>query len=49
MEIQLKLTIEKLNTVLQALNNMPYGQVVSLINEIKTEAEEQIKNNELQN
>lgn len=40
-EINLKLTVEEANTVLNALGNMPYGQVFQLIAKIHEQAAEQ--------
>lgn len=43
MEITIKLTVEKWNVVMQSLGNMPFAQVAELINEIKTQAGEQMQ------
>jgi hypothetical protein len=40
--MKLELTIQEINTILQALGNGPFVQVADLIQKIKTQAEEQI-------
>ena len=40
--IKLELTIDETNGVLQALGNMPYAQVVALVENIKAQAIPQI-------
>jgi hypothetical protein len=40
--IKLELTIDETNGVLQALGNMPYAQVVTLVEKIKAQAIPQI-------
>jgi len=40
--IKLELTIDETNGVLQALGNMPYAQVVALVEKIKAQAIPQI-------
>lgn len=42
-ELTLKLNIQKINLILSALGQLPYAQVVTLINEIKASAEEQLQ------
>ena len=42
MELTLKLSLDKLNIIMQALGNMPYVQVVALVDEIKAQAKPQI-------
>ena len=41
-KVKLELTIQEINTILQALGNGPFVQVADLIQKIKTQAEEQI-------
>lgn len=46
MKINLELSIEEINQILATLNQMPYGQVAVLVENIKTQATtalEQIK------
>jgi hypothetical protein len=40
--IKLELTIDETNGVLQALGNMPYAQVVTLVEKIKAQALPQV-------
>ena len=40
-EVNLKLTVEEANTVLNALGNLPYGQVYQLVANIHQQASEQ--------
>ena len=40
--IKLELTIDETNGVLQALGNMPYAQVVALVENIKNQAIPQV-------
>jgi hypothetical protein len=42
MEIKLSLTIEEVNGVLLALGNMPYSQVVPLVDKIRSQAGPQV-------
>ena len=41
--IELKLTVEETNIVLNALANRPYGEVYQLITKIQADAEKQMK------
>ena len=41
-ELNIKLTINELNLVLEALGNLPYIRVYELINEIQQQAKKQI-------
>jgi hypothetical protein len=40
--IKLELTVEEVNGVLQSLGNMPYAQVVALVENIKAQAIPQV-------
>ena len=40
--IKLELTLDETNAVLQALGNMPYAQVVALVDNIKNQAIPQV-------
>ena len=40
--IKLELTVEEVNGILQALGNMPYAQVVALVENIKNQAIPQV-------
>jgi hypothetical protein len=40
--IKLELTLDEVNGVLQALGNMPYAQVVALVENIKNQARPQV-------
>ena len=40
--IKLKLTVEQVNIVLNALAQRPYGEVVDLVDLIKTEGDKQL-------
>jgi hypothetical protein len=40
--IKLELTVEEVNGVLQSLGNMPYAQVVTLVEKIKEQAIPQV-------
>jgi hypothetical protein len=40
--IKLELTVEEVNSILQALGNMPYTQVVALVENIKNQAIPQV-------
>jgi hypothetical protein len=40
--IKLELTLDETNAVLQALGNMPYAQVVALVENIKNQAIPQV-------
>ena len=40
--IKLELTLDEVNGVLQALGNMPYAQVVTLVDNIKNQAIPQV-------
>lgn len=42
-KVELKLSVQQVNQVLSALSNLPYAQVADLIGEIKSTAEEQIR------
>lgn len=41
-EIELKLTVAEVNGILQALGQMPYTQVVSLVLKIQRQAQAQV-------
>lgn len=41
--IHLELTVEEVNGILQALGNMPYTQVVNLVEKIKAQAIPQVE------
>lgn len=41
--IELKLTVEEVNIVLNALANRPYGEVYQLIAKIQSEGEKQLQ------
>lgn len=41
-EIVLKLTVAEVNTVLAALSKLPYDQVYSVIDKVKTQGQAQI-------
>ena len=41
-EIELKLTVAEVNGILQALGQMPYAQVVSLVLKIQQQAQAQV-------
>ena len=45
-EIELKLTVAEANGVLNALSQMPFAQVASLIQKIQKQAEPQVKEEE---
>ena len=45
-KIRLELTIDEINVVLNALGQMPYVQVVSILNNISKQAESQFKSKE---
>ena len=45
-KIKLELTIDENNVVLNALGQMPYVQVVSILNNISKQAESQFKSKE---
>ncbi len=40
--IKLELTVEEVNVILQSLGNMPYAQVVALVENIKNQAIPQV-------
>ena len=40
--IKLELTVEEVNSILQALGNAPYAQVVALVEKIKQQAIPQV-------
>ena len=42
-DIVLSLTLEKLNIIMVSLSKMPYENVAQLIEEVKTQAQEQIQ------
>lgn len=44
-EINLTLTIEEANLILESLGNMPFKTVFSLINKIQTQAASQLQEN----
>ena len=41
--IKLELTVEEVNGILQALGNMPYAQVVALVENIRNQATPQVQ------
>jgi len=41
-ELNLKITLEEANLILEALGNMPFTRVYTLISKIQSQAEEQI-------
>ena len=41
--IKLELTVEEVNGVLQSLGNMPYAQVVALVEKIREQATPQVQ------
>ena len=41
--IKLELTVEEVNGVLQSLGNMPYAQVVALVENIRNQATPQVQ------
>lgn len=41
MNIELNLTVDEINIILNALANRPYGEVAELIGKIRTEGEKQ--------
>lgn len=41
--IKLELTVEEVNGVLQSLGNMPYAQVVALVENIRAQATPQVQ------
>ena len=41
--IKLELTVEEVNGVLQSLGNMPYAQVVALVEKIRAQATPQVQ------
>ena len=41
--IKLELTVEEINGVLQSLGNMPYAQVVALVEKIRAQATPQVQ------
>jgi hypothetical protein len=41
--IKLELTVEEVNGILQSLGNMPYAQVVALVENIRAQATPQIQ------
>jgi hypothetical protein len=45
-KIKLELTIDEINVVLNALGQMPYVQVVNILNNISRQAESQFKSKE---
>lgn len=48
-KVQLELTIDELNVVLTALGQLPYVQVVGIVDKICKQAEVQTKQNDPQN
>jgi hypothetical protein len=47
--VKIDLTINEVNTILQALGNAPYAQVFELIGKIRTQAQAQVQTTEQQN
>jgi hypothetical protein len=47
--MKLELTINDVNTILQALGNAPYAQVFELVEKIRTQAQAQVQSTEQQN
>jgi hypothetical protein len=45
-EIQLTLTVEEVNKILNALGNLPYIQVFEMISKIQTQADHQLNGKE---
>lgn len=45
-ELRLDLTVQKVNLILSALSQLPYAQVVSVIDEIKSQSEKQLRPSE---
>jgi hypothetical protein len=43
MEIKLSLTLEELNAVMQALGNMPYAQIATLVEKVRAQAVPQVQ------
>ena len=41
--IHLELTVEEVNGILQSLGNMPYAQVVALVEKIRAQARPQVQ------
>ena len=41
--IKLELTVEEVNGILQSLGNMPYAQVVALVEKIREQATPQVQ------
>lgn len=48
-ELNLKLTITEVNTVLEAMGQLPYLRVYELITKIQMQAQEQLKNDQVKN
>lgn len=46
MEIKLLVTIEEINVILEGLSHLPYRQVNGTFDKIKTQAQEQLKEQE---
>ena len=46
MNIKLELTVDQVNTILQALGNEPFVRVHDLINTIQQQAQQQLQNGE---
>lgn len=42
-ELNIKMSVQELNTVLEALGNQPYLQVFELISKLHIQAQEQLK------
>jgi hypothetical protein len=42
MNLKLELTVNEINTIMQALGQMPYASVYELVAKIKTQAEAQL-------
>jgi hypothetical protein len=47
--MKIDLTINEVNTILQALGNAPYAQVFELVEKIRTQAQAQVQTTEQQN
>jgi hypothetical protein len=43
MEIKLSLTLEELNAVMQALGNMPYAQIATLVEKVRAQVVPQVQ------
>lgn len=47
--MKIELTINEVNTILQALGNAPYAQVFELVDKIRIQAQAQVQNTEKEN